>query len=157
MFADRAAGSAPGPWRVSDGVVRDAAGVPVCRDWRIEKAGLTGRNFAVLSDDGEVYSVRTVGITVSQLVLEGPGGVMSLNRRSGTRGRDLIYLGDSGTPSDRLRSSDRRLVGRSEWGRGRINIEIAGGSADAAEVDPELLVAAALVCDHVDGAGQLMG
>ena len=113
MSSSGVSGGAPGPWRVSGRVVLDASGAPVFRGWRVEKVGLTGRRFSVLADDGSAWSVRTIGVTVAQLLVEGPGGVLSLNRRAGSRDRDVVFLGDRpGSVDSSGESGFRRLT---EW------------------------------------------
>ena len=162
MSSSGVSGGAPGPWRVSGRVVLDASGAPVFRGWRVEKVGLTGRRFSVLADDGSAWSVRTIGVTVAQLLVEGPGGVLSLNRRAGSRDRDVVFLGDrpgsvDSSAESGFRASERRFVGRTRVRRGKLVLEIVGGSPDAAGVDGRLLAAACAVCGHVDASRDLRG
>lgn len=143
-------------------MVFDASGAPVFRGWRVEKAGLSGRRFSVLSDGGSSWSVRPIGVTVAQLLVEGPGGVLSLNRRAGSRDRDLVFLGDrrgsvDSSGESAFRASARRFVGRTRVRRGKLVLEIVGGSPAAAGVDGLLLAAACAVCGHVDASRDLRG
>ncbi|MFC3849931.1 hypothetical protein ACFORJ_07105 [Corynebacterium hansenii] len=158
-------GDAPGPWRVSgpppaggfpgrtggkpgsgpDATsLYDAAGNLIAPDWRVTPSGLTGRSFTVSSPD-DWWRARAVGLTVAHVVLSGPGGELSLNRRDGGRGREIVDVGE------------RRLVARTKLDRGLVVVEIVGGSPDAAGVDAGLLAAAAFACAHLDGPARLMG
>lgn len=159
---------APGPWRVEGAgtrigaapggparrVLYDASGAAIASEWAVTPNGLSGRTvtvsappFASASEDsrpGPTWVARSVGLTVSHLLIEGPGGALSLNRRDGGRGRDIIDVGE------------RRFVARTKLVRGAVVVEIAGGSAESAGVDADLLAAAAFTCAHVDGPGRLM-
>lgn len=143
-------GDAAGPWRVSGepssggGSLYDAAGSPLSVGWRVTPGGLTGRSFTVSSPDAW-WRVRAVGLTVAHMVISGPGGELSLNRRDGERGRDVVAV------------DERRLVARTKLSRGRVVVEIVGGGPDAAGVDPELLAAASFACAHLDGPARLLG
>ncbi|WP_295626729.1 hypothetical protein [uncultured Corynebacterium sp.] len=140
-------GDAPGPWRVEGGsrgrVLYDGTGAALARDWRVTANGITGRSFTVSSPE-QWWRVRSVGLTVSHLIVSGPGGELSLNRDDGRRGRDIVDVGE------------RRLIARSKSTSDDIVVEVVGGSPDAAGVDADLLAAAALACAHVDGPGKLM-
>ncbi|MFD5867804.1 hypothetical protein ACFWGD_04200 [Corynebacterium sp. NPDC060344] len=125
-------------------VLCDAAGAPIAADWRVTPSGLTGRSFTVSSPD-EWWRARAVGLTVAHVVLSGPGGELSLNRRDGERGRDIVDV------------AERRLVARTKVERGRVAVEIVGGDPDGAGVDAGLLAAAAFACAHLDGTARLMG
>ena len=122
----------------------DAAGSPLAVGWRVTPGGLTGRSFTVSSPDAW-WRVRAVGLTVAHMVISGPGGELSLNRRDGERGRDVVAV------------DERRLVARTKLSRGRVVVEIVGGGPDAAGVDPELLAAASFACAHLDGPARLLG
>lgn len=151
-------GGAPGPWRVSGvvsagrsgvgsgqgGVLYDADGVVIAAGWRVTPSGLSGRTFTV-SSPGDWWRARTVGLTVAHVVVSGPGGELSLRRRDGGRGRDVVDVGA------------RRLVARTRVDGGEVVVEIVGGDPDAAGVDAGLLAAAAFACAHADGAARLMG
>lgn len=151
-------GGAPGPWRVS-GVpsagrggagagsgssLYDADGVLIAAGWRVTPSGLTGRSFTVSSPE-EWWRARAVGLTVAHVLVSGPGGELSLNRRDGERGRDVVDV------------AERRLVARTRLVRGRVVVEIVGGSPEDAGVDAGLLAAAAFACAHLDGPARLMG
>lgn len=143
---------APGPWRVAGeppaapggAVLYDATGDLIADGWTVVPSGLTGRTFSV-SSPGNRWSARTVGLTVSRVVVAGPGGELGLNRRPGELGRDIVDV------------ANRRLVARTRPRRDGVIVEIVGGDAAAAGVDPELLAAAAVACAHMDGRPRLMG
>ena len=122
----------------------DAAGSLIAADWRVTPAGLTGRSFTVSSPD-EWWRARAVGLTVARVVVSGPGGELSLNRRDGERGRVIVDV------------AERRLVARTKVAGGVVVVEIVGGDPDAAGVDAGLLAAAVFACAHLDGPARLMG